>query len=82
MLSPSPSPSIHQSSDFSLFLQHRTGCLVGCLRKMQNRSLTSIFDEYQRFLGPSIRLLDQQFIELFDHASVGYSKLYKPSWCS
>ncbi|CAM6090848.1 unnamed protein product [Calypogeia fissa] len=46
--------------------KHRTGCLVGCLRKVQNWSLTSIFDEYRRFAGTKVRMLDQQFIELFD----------------
>lgn len=47
-------------------VQHRTGCLVGCLRKVQNWSLTSIFDEYRRFAGTKVRMLDQQFMELFD----------------
>jgi len=60
--------------------KHRTGCLVGCLRKLQNFSLTSIFDEYQRFLGPKIRLLDQQFIELFDHHCIPFDELHKPHW--
>ncbi|GBG77436.1 hypothetical protein CBR_g23885 [Chara braunii] len=46
--------------------KHRTGCLVGCLRKFQNWSLTSIFDEYRRFAGTKVRMLDQQFMELFD----------------
>ncbi|KAI9292277.1 hypothetical protein K502DRAFT_295589 [Neoconidiobolus thromboides FSU 785] len=46
--------------------KHRTGCLVGCLRKLQGWSLTSIFDEYRRFALPKARALDQQFIELFD----------------
>ncbi|KAL9654047.1 hypothetical protein ABK040_011591 [Willaertia magna] len=45
--------------------KHRTGVLVGCLRKTQNWSLTSIFDEYRRFAGSKVRMLDQQFIELF-----------------
>ncbi|KAH9315568.1 hypothetical protein KI387_024195, partial [Taxus chinensis] len=31
--------------------KHRTGCLVGCLRKVQSWCLSSIFDEYQRFAG-------------------------------
>ncbi|KAH7421830.1 hypothetical protein KP509_13G077400 [Ceratopteris richardii] len=46
--------------------KHRTGCLVGCLRKVQNFSLTAIFDEYRRFSGTKARISDQQFIELFD----------------
>eukprot|EP00250_Pteridium_aquilinum_P012170 c20547_g1_i1 orf=276-1019(+) len=50
--------------------KHRTGCVVGCLRKVQNFSLTSIFDEYQRFAGTKARVLDQQFIELFDVSSI------------
>lgn len=50
--------------------KHRTGVLVGCVRKVQRWSLTSIFDEYRRFAGNKVRLLDQQFIELFDVAQV------------
>lgn len=46
--------------------KHRTGVLVGCIRKVQRWSLTSIFDEYRRFAGSKVRMLDQQFIELFD----------------
>lgn len=46
--------------------KHRTGCLVGCLRKLQRWCLSSIFDEYQRFSGSKARLSDQRFIELFD----------------
>ncbi|KAK4525293.1 hypothetical protein GAYE_SCF09G3201 [Galdieria yellowstonensis] len=60
--------------------KHRTGCLVGCLRKVQRWSLTSIFDEYRRFAGTKVRILDQQFIELFRVADVKYNKTYKPSW--
>ncbi|KNE69144.1 hypothetical protein AMAG_14000 [Allomyces macrogynus ATCC 38327] len=50
--------------------KHRTGCLVGCLRKVQHWSHTSIFDEYRRFSHPKARSMDQQFIELFDVAKV------------
>ena len=46
--------------------QHRTGCLIGCLRKIQNWSLSSIFQEYTHFTTPRYsRVLDHQFIELF-----------------
>lgn len=45
--------------------QYQTGCVVGCLRKLQQWSLTSIFDEYRRFARSTIRVLDQQFIEQF-----------------
>lgn len=46
--------------------KHRTGCLVGCLRKLQNWRLTSIFEEYQRFAADKARVSDQLFMEVFD----------------
>lgn len=46
--------------------KHRTGCLVGCIRRLQRWCLSSVFDEYQRFAGAKARLSDQRFIELFD----------------
>ena len=60
--------------------QHRVGCLVGCLRKLQHWSLTSIFDEYQRFAGKAVRIADTQFIELFDETKVKYDAQHKPSF--
>ncbi|CEO97843.1 hypothetical protein PBRA_005957 [Plasmodiophora brassicae] len=32
--------------------KHRTGCLVGCYRKVQKWSMTAVFDEYRRFAHP------------------------------
>lgn len=49
-----------------LVLQHRTGCLVGCLRKFQNWCLSSVFEEYQRFAGAKSRVTDMTFLETFD----------------
>lgn len=46
--------------------KHRTGCLVGCLRKFQNWCLSSVFEEYQRFAGIKSRTTDFRFIETFD----------------
>ncbi|XLR52107.1 hypothetical protein HN51_002830 [Arachis hypogaea] len=46
--------------------KHRTGCLVGCIRRLQKWCLSSVFDEYQRFAGAKARVSDQRFIELFD----------------
>ncbi|KAL2938959.1 putative tyrosine-protein phosphatase DSP4, partial [Bienertia sinuspersici] len=46
--------------------KHRTGCLVGCLRKLQKWCLLSIFDEYQRFAGVKSRKTDQRIVEMFD----------------
>lgn len=47
--------------------KHRTGCLVGCLRKLQEWTNTSIFEEYRRYATPKARSMDQQFIELFEY---------------
>jgi protein tyrosine/serine phosphatase len=60
--------------------KHRTGCVVGCLRKLQHWSQTSAFDEYRRFAGSKARVLDMQFIELFDPESVEVDEEHKPSW--
>ncbi|KAL2495455.1 putative tyrosine-protein phosphatase [Forsythia ovata] len=50
--------------------KHRTGCLVGCLRKLQNWCLSIIFDEYQRFAADKARVADQRFMEQFDISSL------------
>ncbi|XP_050916816.1 putative tyrosine-protein phosphatase OCA1 [Lathyrus oleraceus] len=46
--------------------KHRTGCVVGCFRKMQNWCLSSVFEEYQRYAGAKSRTADLTFIEMFD----------------
>eukprot|EP00824_Muranothrix_gubernata_P014457 TRINITY_DN30033_c0_g1_i1.p1 TRINITY_DN30033_c0_g1~~TRINITY_DN30033_c0_g1_i1.p1 ORF type:complete len:493 (+),score=56.00 TRINITY_DN30033_c0_g1_i1:52-1479(+) len=46
--------------------RHRTGTLIGCLRKLQRWNLTSILEEYRRYAGSKVRLMNEQFIELFD----------------
>ncbi|KAB2049373.1 hypothetical protein E1A91_A13G177800v1 [Gossypium mustelinum] len=46
--------------------KHRTGSLVGCLRKLQNWCLSSVFEEYQHFAGIKSRDADMKFIETFD----------------
>lgn len=50
--------------------KHRTGCLVGCYRRLQRWCLSSVFDEYQRFAAAKARVSDQRFIELFDISSL------------
>lgn len=65
---------------FVFFLQHRTGCVVGCLRKLQRWCLSSVFDEYQRFAAAKARVSDQRFMEMFDVSSL---KHHSPSFsCS
>ncbi|KDE09359.1 hypothetical protein MVLG_00673 [Microbotryum lychnidis-dioicae p1A1 Lamole] len=46
--------------------RHRTGTVVGIFRKLQRWNLASILEEYRRFAGPKVRVLNEQFIELFD----------------
>ncbi|KAG2688477.1 hypothetical protein I3760_09G097500 [Carya illinoinensis] len=55
--------------------KHRTGCLVGCLRRLQRWCLSSVFDEYQRFAAAKARVSDQRFIELFDVSSLKHSPM-------
>jgi tyrosine-protein phosphatase SIW14 len=50
--------------------KHRTGCLIGVIRRLQNWSLTLIFDEYRKFAAPKERPMDQQFIELYDDKEI------------
>ncbi|KAH6771378.1 Phosphotyrosine protein phosphatases superfamily protein, partial [Perilla frutescens var. hirtella] len=50
--------------------KHRTGCLVGCLRKSQIWCLTSVCDEYQRFAATKARVSDQRFMAMFDVSSL------------
>ncbi|PIA38114.1 hypothetical protein AQUCO_02800038v1 [Aquilegia coerulea] len=50
--------------------KHRTGCLVGCLRKMQKWCLSSVFDEYQRFAAAKARVSDMRFMEKFEISSL------------
>ncbi|WFD43362.1 protein-tyrosine-phosphatase [Malassezia psittaci] len=62
--------------------KHRTGCVIGCLRKLQQWSLTTIFDEYRRFSYPKARSMDQEFIELYRESAVWPEIIprYLPSW--
>ncbi|KAI9344394.1 tyrosine phosphatase family-domain-containing protein [Obelidium mucronatum] len=60
--------------------KHRTGCLVGCIRKIQHWSFTSIFEEYRRFSHPKSRTMDQMYIELFELRNVVADPRYLPDW--
>lgn len=59
---------------------YRTGTVIGCLRKLQNWSLTSIFDEYRCFAGAKARQIDERYIELFDLPKNEFISKYFPSW--
>ncbi|XP_013584833.1 PREDICTED: probable tyrosine-protein phosphatase At1g05000 [Brassica oleracea var. oleracea] len=50
--------------------KHRTGCLVGCLRKVQNWCWSSVLEEYQKYAGSKCRQRDMKCIETFDTVSL------------
>ncbi|CAE7577903.1 DSP1 [Symbiodinium microadriaticum] len=45
--------------------KHRTGCVIGCLRRLRDWAISSIVDEYILFAAPKPRVEDQKFIEAF-----------------
>ncbi|XP_061342604.1 tyrosine-protein phosphatase DSP3-like [Gastrolobium bilobum] len=60
--------------------KHRTGCVVGCLRKLRKWCLSSVYEEYQRFAGAKSRITDLRFLEEFDVLSLRqclYSIIYQ-----
>ncbi|XP_042422841.1 tyrosine-protein phosphatase DSP5-like [Zingiber officinale] len=46
--------------------KHRTGCVVGCFRRLQNWCMTSVHEEYVKFASTKARPSDMVFIEKFD----------------
>lgn len=50
--------------------KHRTGCVVGCFRKLKKWCMNSVFEEYQRFAGEKARASDMSFMEGYDVSRV------------
>jgi tyrosine-protein phosphatase SIW14 len=46
--------------------KHRTGTVVGCLRKYRGWTLSTIYSEYILFAIPKVRCEDQMMIEYFE----------------
>ncbi|KAI3705977.1 hypothetical protein L1987_76228 [Smallanthus sonchifolius] len=46
--------------------KHRTGCVVGSLRKLQNWCLSSVLEEYKLYAGVKSRDTDLKFLETYD----------------
>lgn len=53
--------------------KHRTGCLVGCFRKLQNWCLSSVLEEYKQCVGAKSRVVDLTFLEMFDVSYLRHS---------
>ncbi|PKA49632.1 putative tyrosine-protein phosphatase [Apostasia shenzhenica] len=51
--------------------KHRTGCLVGCFRKLQSWCISSVFEEYQMYAAAKVRPSDLMFINGFDVSVMG-----------
>lgn len=60
--------------------RHRTGTVIGCLRKLQGWCLSSIFEEYHRHADAKGRLSNEQFIELFDTDLINIPSRNRPTW--
>ena len=60
--------------------KHRTGCLIGALRKMCGWRHCSIVAEYCIFAGSKQRLWDKEFFELFDTTRVPLRRNHLPKW--
>lgn len=46
--------------------KHRTGAIIGCLRRLQGLSAEAAADEYRQFATPKQREVDEIFIQRFD----------------
>jgi tyrosine-protein phosphatase OCA1 len=61
--------------------RHRTGTVIGCLRRLQGWNLASISDEYRRFAGAKGgRVLIELHIEAFDTSAVKVDLARAPQW--
>ncbi|KAI3942331.1 hypothetical protein MKW92_041468 [Papaver armeniacum] len=64
--------------------KHRTGCVVGCYRKVKHWCLPCVLQEYQHFAGVKARPTDMKFIENYDttcvsqrlYSTIGYRQQY------
>lgn len=61
--------------------RHRTGTVIGCLRRLQGWNLASVSEEYRRFTGArGGRILVELLIESFDISSVQIDMAKAPEW--
>ncbi|QLG70357.1 hypothetical protein HG535_0A02960 [Zygotorulaspora mrakii] len=61
--------------------RHRTGTVIGCLRRIMGWNLASVSEEYRRFTGSrGGRILVELLIEAFDTNLVKIDSSKAPSW--
>lgn len=46
--------------------KHRTGCVIGCYRKINGWSMENVLDEYRKYAGAKARVLDEKYMTLFN----------------
>jgi tyrosine-protein phosphatase SIW14 len=59
---------------------HMTGTVIGCLRKLQNWPLVSIFEGHRSFAGAKTKQIDEQCIELFEPPVSRLDRTTFPPW--
>lgn len=61
--------------------RHRTGTVIGCLRRLQGWNLASVSEEYRRFTGArGGRILVELLIESFDIDLIDIDPVSAPLW--
>ncbi|AET40106.1 putative tyrosine protein phosphatase OCA1 Ecym_5347 [Eremothecium cymbalariae DBVPG len=61
--------------------RHRTGTVIGCLRRIMGWNLASVSEEYRRFTGSrGGRILVELLIEAFDPRTVKIDNAHAPQW--
>ena len=61
--------------------RHRTGTVIGCLRRIMGWNLASVSEEYRRFTGSrGGRILVELLIEAFDTKLVKINEEKAPEW--
>ena len=61
--------------------RHRTGTVIGCLRRIMRWNLASVSEEYRRFTGSrGGRILVELLIEAFDTQLVEIDRAKAPQW--
>ncbi|MCH0629799.1 tyrosine-protein phosphatase [Kocuria palustris] len=61
--------------------RHRTGTVIGCLRRLEGWNLALVSEEYRRFTGArGGRLVVELLIENFDVSTVHVDKNKAPEW--
>ncbi|GMM28770.1 putative tyrosine protein phosphatase [Martiniozyma asiatica (nom. inval.)] len=58
--------------------RHRTGTVIGCLRKLLGWNFASVSEEYRRFAGGRVSV--ELIIEGFDISNVKINKEHVPDW--